>query len=581
MLKDKCVERNCQFNDDDKKFFFGAYDSSPEKFSFMPGEKVLMMNITNYVKSVVDANGLNSDFSTFNIQNNTKLSRKDTCQFFGCTFFGKKTLPRIQHTDFFTESETCKPVSQNLKHQLMPKLKAQFEIKDPNLKHENYLSEDMIELNYNGSRIVALVACVFCVKEKKEKKITVQFDTAKNGAAYWNFSNLKKHFKFHSIKNSQSVNEQEGVSYHSFIPNLKIEPDFQGFEVKEEDEESELSIDVETIEIEDVGRLKTFEHIHIIKDSQSTNEQEDVTYHSFIYDLKVEPVSQNVEVSKKDEEEEELNVSIDDIEIMEILDDSSLNTSGASAEDIETYEIENFVDTNSNQYQIFQQITEQNLFMTKTIFTHSETQSSMEFDLNGKLVKIPLVPILGDGNCMFGTLSHQLFGHKVDSAEHQQSAAELRMSAVQYIEANFEDFINSLKGRVMDEIEERNKNKRSKKPPVDVTEKKCKNFLKTLKQNGVFGGSESLTAIRQTYSVNILIFNESGPCYFPYGFNPNYKRTIFMAYRLVAGSQTDRNHYESPTDVNMKHLFDCVKMLCGAETKKDGSEVHIVNDTIE
>lgn len=64
------------------------------------------------------------------------------------------------------------------------------------------------------------------------------------------------------------------------------------------------------------------------------------------------------------------------------------------------------------------------------------------------------------------------------------------------------------------------------------------------------------------YRVNILIFNENGPFYFATGFNSEYDRCVFMAYRtLPIDGKSEYQHYDSPSGISEEILYTCATHL--------------------
>lgn len=264
------------------------------------------------------------------------------------------------------------------------------------------------------------------------------------------------------------------------------------------------------------------------------------------------------------------SIHVDDDDMIEVIEsdfideESVHNTSGVSAEEIEQYEIENIIDIHSVEYKIYQQVSQQHLYMTNAYHSHSEKMDEIKFILNGKSVTLNVIRIDGNGDCLFSSAAHQMFGQKVNSAEHQSSTSDLRAAVVKHIEENFGDFLYELKGRVYEERdakqEAKSPKKRKKKKNL-ATEKDCRLYLKKLKKSQTFGGAESLKAITQIHSINIFMISELGPFYFPCDFNQNLDRTIILAYRLKAGSATIRNHYDSFASIEISTMCDCIQSL--------------------
>lgn len=582
-LIEQCKKNDSEFYDDEKVYIFGLYESKPETFKFLPGETILIEQIAIEVKNFVDRDGLNSHLDEFIPPKQFQVSRKDICQLFGCKLFGSNSRKRknieksvncLLDVKEHDVGPTVKSKQQCLKSEFVSKLKEQFEKKDPSLEGLDYISENMIEIKKNGKRIVAIVECIFChAKNKRKKYITVQFDIAKNELPYWNFSNLKRHLKLHPTESlsldyyQEEEQEEESVKSDQYLFDKHI--DGQSTEKSSHQEIVDEHIDTEpsdlTIEGDIEGALITpgLSEEHINEQSTENSHQEINDYESSDF---------SVEVDIGDE---------DIIEIYEELDEESvLNISGASEEEIREYEIENIVDVNSVEYKIYHQISQQNLILTSAVHTNNEKTHFMKFNLGNVSKEISVLKIAGDGNCLFGSIANQLFNFKLNSSEHEDATSDLRENTVKFIQSNYKDFEIELKGRVLEEGEQKaskkggNKRTRNK---MYVTKKQSEKFLKDLRKHDTFGGAESFKAISQMHTVNILVFCELDVHYFPIGFNPNYDRTIFIAYRLAPNSNDVRNHYDSVAEVNMNILFDCVGVLLKNDSNNEkGAEKTII-----
>lgn len=102
---------------------------------------------------------------------------------------------------------------------------------------------------------------------------------------------------------------------------------------------------------------------------------------------------------------------------------------------------------------VFDQITTQIRKMMAATLSHNDNTDEMYFvikHLEFHSLKFALIP--PDGSCLFGSLSHQLFGHKIKSTEHTESTKMLRKNVVEHIRQNYESFKFELQGRVYEEI---------------------------------------------------------------------------------------------------------------------------------
>lgn len=515
LLKDECINQHATLDDADKKYFFGLYHAKPVEFRFLPGERFIIKEIAGYVKDIVDRGGHNKHLASFKAPDNYKMSRKDTCRLFGLTFFGQKSshkhskLQLILNDAAGPTDKLTGNTSQGLAVDLIPKLKAQFESKDPSLGGQDYLSESMVEIKNNGNRITALVQCVFChLVDKKNKRITIQFDVVqKSNNAYWNFSNLKKHLKLHSVGTSKL----EEVEEDGMFSQIKSDP-------------------------HDESLLKFIEPIE--------PQQENGVYDESVIN----------------------QILIEESSIIEVHDGSSLLDKSYTSDDV--FESEEF---SPLELAIYDQISQQNLKMTRSICTYSEKKKKMLFSLNGDNKTLRVINIPADGNCLFGSVAHQLNEHKVNSTEHKSATVQLREITVEYIRTNLKDFAFDIRGRIMEDRESRGEEKSSK-----ITDRECEDYVKNcLVLRSCFGGAESLKAISKMFNVNILVFEEKGIFYLPLGFNTNYNRTISIAYRLAVKSISRRNHYDSVAEVQSDILCDCVNVLEQFASKKSDQTIEI------
>lgn len=184
------------------------------------------------------------------------------------------------------------------------------------------------------------------------------------------------------------------------------------------------------------------------------------------------------------------------------------------------------------------QITVQMLKMSNTITANNEEHFECYFRIKSITSdqKLEVSTILGNGDCLFAAISHQIFFAKINSTNHQTSTMQLRQNVAEYIRNNPEVFENELIGRISDE-----------KGDIKIEREEIESFLHRLSNTKMWGGVESLKAIGMIHKVNIICFNEGGDCYFINKFDPGFERSILIAYRLAllsngGYSETIRNH---------------------------------------
>lgn len=398
-----------------------------------------------------------------------------------------------------------------------------YESKYPYLVDKDFLKENMVKVNKSGNRIVGTVLCIFCAAKKKDKSITIQYNSKHDGLYYWNFSNLFKHLKNHTFTDDADINIDE--SQGNILNQKKV---LSRDDILSRSDESQIFTNGEVLESVQV-------HSNENEIGVENYEEVDVI------------VIENSELNSSDET------------IMDGNNTSHSDDKWCISENCnESAHID--LDINSKKFSLFEQISSQNLILTETIYSNSEKIRVMNFLLNGKEANLDVIKIRGDGSCLFGSLAHQLFQHKVNSNNHKKATKTLRSDVVKYINNNLNDFLFVITGRILEEEEVRLGNVQTKWS--SITKNDCFEFLnKCLIDDHFFGGTETIKAVTCMHKVNILSFNESGPVYFPMGFNINYHKTIFIAYRLKPNSSDVRNHYDSVAEVNSNVMFDVVKSV--------------------
>lgn len=207
---------------------------------------------------------------------------------------------------------------------------------------------------------------------------------------------------------------------------------------------------------------------------------------------------------------------------------------------------------------LFGQISKQVISMTNTTLSNSE--KILDFHVRMDMCKkattryVKICTIRGDGSCLFGSIAHQLFYHKLNSDDHNSWTKKLRKQVVDYIGKNYLQFKNYLRSRVYsNHPEEKDENK---------IEEACKHFLeKELPEHHIYGGIESIKAITEIYCVNILTVNEDGSCHMNMTFDKTYDKTIFISFR-------NNNHFDSVVDIDSATISQFTKSLAVAVFKK-------------
>lgn len=212
------------------------------------------------------------------------------------------------------------------------------------------------------------------------------------------------------------------------------------------------------------------------------------------------------------------------------------------------------------QKELYDSFSAQISSMMETIKSNNEEQKVMTFKraANNRYGTLKIVKMPPDGNCLFFACVHQLYNIKVDSEQHKMLTSQLRGEVCQYIRSNFAYFERVIKLRLQDE----------KPGDFAVTQEKYETFMEDLSKSGFWGGEESLIAIAKIFSANIVVFNERGPYYLATGYNKDYPRSLFLAYRESMAFSGKRNHYDSICEIDNIVLSNCASDLCSKDFDK-------------
>lgn len=203
---------------------------------------------------------------------------------------------------------------------------------------------------------------------------------------------------------------------------------------------------------------------------------------------------------------------------------------------------------------IYDQLTAQINVMTQAVLTNGEEESNMAFMISKCIYRLSVATILGDGNCIFAAIVHQLWQYPINSAEHKEATKQLRSRVVEYILANYESFEFNLKDRVF-ELKQANQ--------ITDMAAECKSYVRTvLSRNGAYGGFETIVAVSEMFKVDILTLVEDDVYTF-YTTKKLHGQTIALAWRkgFDLNGKEIRNHYDSVHDVKPEHLLGIADRL--------------------
>lgn len=211
-------------------------------------------------------------------------------------------------------------------------------------------------------------------------------------------------------------------------------------------------------------------------------------------------------------------------------------------------------DTHSPQ--LYNQLADQITEIVTESLSNGDAQEQMSFNLKTQVANLTVTKIDPDGNCLFGSLVHQIRKLPVNSIEHQNATAELRKEVYDHIlkPENFESYKRTIKGYLL--------NTKAENKLDDIT-MECTTYVKNvLAQNGRWAGAEAIGAVSDIHKVNVIVFVEDDICYM-HSYNKTYGTTIAVAYRKGTNEngEWEYNHYESVSDMDADTIYNVTNFL--------------------
>lgn len=209
------------------------------------------------------------------------------------------------------------------------------------------------------------------------------------------------------------------------------------------------------------------------------------------------------------------------------------------------------------------QISNQLIKMWNAVTQYGEIQDQQVKSLceNGVSVSLDVARILQNGDCLYGSVAHQIFRHDLNSAQHRLATQNLRTEVVSYINQNYQEFKQHLRGHVL-ELEEIGRAESYGLHEFDNIDDKCKHLLNNkLINSGVWAAGESLKAIACLHDVNIIVFYENGPICCVHKSGQLSEQTVVIAYRFLNDESEYRNHYDSVCNISAPEIYITAKFI--------------------
>lgn len=224
------------------------------------------------------------------------------------------------------------------------------------------------------------------------------------------------------------------------------------------------------------------------------------------------------------------------------------------------------------------QLTFHSIQMVNISHRNMDLKAECEIELSsGQISRIQICRIPTDGNCLFAAAVHQHLHMEIGSEDNKHQTIELRKKVVAHIEENLELYERDLMDRIYDKCDSKKK--------IQNTHEECKDFLRNyLSKERHWGGSETLKAIGELFSVNIIVFSERGEVYFGNLFNSMYTNILALAFRISSQcnkneSKTQYDHYDSVIKLDEDIIQKCASILI--ENHKKSLSLKETTETID
>lgn len=202
MITKRCTEKNIEFDEADKKFFFGIYETDPDKFEFKDGEISLILEIAEYVRIKLNEKGIQH----FQMNRRRKIYFVHSAELsIGLFFARKENTVEVKVAQTGARSLNEQEIKEHLFNK---KVKLLLDSATEQLKVLRPIDVDIVKLVMKGNHVHADVLCVFCSRD--DQTITIQCDpSSKSNVYYWNLSNFKRHIEHHKQKFRDNSNNNE------------------------------------------------------------------------------------------------------------------------------------------------------------------------------------------------------------------------------------------------------------------------------------------------------------------------------------------------------------------------------------
>lgn len=162
------------------------YVNSINDFKFLRGDRILILDIAEYLQKECDSVGLQQFSKSFEMEKHYKLGKMGTANFSFGVFFCQKNRQRIPKAVAHVDLD-------ELAASLFGKLKSFFG-QFTGIRAYLPVSQDLIQIIGSEFGPQAGVICIFCPQNDCHNEFLVKrYAVQYNKTGHWNFSNFRKH----------------------------------------------------------------------------------------------------------------------------------------------------------------------------------------------------------------------------------------------------------------------------------------------------------------------------------------------------------------------------------------------------
>lgn len=185
------------------------------------------------------------------------------------------------------------------------------------------------------------------------------------------------------------------------------------------------------------------------------------------------------------------------------------------------------------------------LLLCVVLLSDSKLEMETTVIVNEGILRI--LPIPGDGDCLFSALSHQIWGSFPGSPELDVHVRTLRALTVRYYEERLLEWTDQLYAQAVVIFPELTNH-------MTVVQL-VHHYLQCLRQAGFWGGEESIVAIASSFGYQVKVFRENSSSII---INPEGATGLQIVHRMSADGEY--RHYDSVLGVR-PGLFTFASLL--------------------